>query len=86
MHATFECALLTHGIPLFSLCLQTSVSHMSHLGGLLCGLMPAFIILPNLKWERWEVVLPVLGGMCIAAFFVVLPVWLYVQAFPDMKC
>lgn len=54
-----------------------STSHISHAGGLICGLLPSFLILPNLKSERWEAVLPLLGGASILVWFVVLPVWLY---------
>lgn len=31
-----------------------SVSHFSHIGGLLCGLFPSVIFMPNVKRCRWE--------------------------------
>ena len=56
-------------------------SNISHAGGLLCGLLPSFLILPNLKSERWEAALPLVGVLCVLGFFVVLPVWLYTVRF-----
>lgn len=53
------------------------MSHLSHLGGLLCGLLPSFLLLPQLGSERWEAALPLVGLACTLAIFVALPVWLY---------
>ena len=29
------------------------VSHFSHVGGFICGLVPSFLFLPNLQDKRW---------------------------------
>ena len=35
---------------------RTNVSHFSHLGGLLCGLFPSFVFLPNVTNRRYRAV------------------------------
>lgn len=34
----------------------SSVSHWSHIGGLICGIFPSFLFLPNIKDKRWKAV------------------------------
>lgn len=34
----------------------SSVSHWSHIGGLVCGIFPSFLFLPNIKDRRWKAV------------------------------
>eukprot|EP00877_Chromochloris_zofingiensis_P014440 jgi/Chrzof1/924/Cz01g33230.t1 len=62
---------------------QAYVSHISHIGGLVCGLFPAFLCLPHLSSERWEALLPLIGVSAVLGVFVALPVWLYKIALPD---
>lgn len=45
-----------------------NVSHFSHLGGLLCGLFPPFLFLPNLKRQQSERTKKVLCGLELSRF------------------
>lgn len=45
-----------------------NVSHFSHLGGLLCGLFPPFLFLPNLKRQQSERTKKVLCGLDFSRF------------------
>ncbi|KXZ56948.1 hypothetical protein GPECTOR_1g855 [Gonium pectorale] len=56
---------------------QGSVSAMTHLGGLLCGLLPSLLVLPRLASERAEAAWPALGGAAVLTWFTVLPAWVY---------
>lgn len=58
-------------------CPQPFVSAYSHVGGLLCGSLPALLILPSLGSERWEAALPIFGGSGLLIYFAVLLTWLY---------
>mmetsp|Transcript_1755 Transcript_1755/g.6118 ORF Transcript_1755/g.6118 Transcript_1755/m.6118 type:complete len:565 (-) Transcript_1755:161-1855(-) len=64
---------------------SATTSHWSHLGGLLCGLFPAFLFLPNFKSERWEAALPVLGLLTLLVVFIVFPIVVY-KGLDDMCC
>lgn len=57
---------------------------MSHLGGLLCGLLPSFLILPRLGSERWEAAWPLVGFTSILVWFSVLPAFVYTQRLPGV--
>jgi len=59
-----------------------SISNFSHLGGLFTGIFPIVNVLPNLKEERWEVVLVYVGifsgimefvGLPLIYFYIVVP-------------
>jgi hypothetical protein len=71
----------THPAPIP---LQAGISHASHLGGLLCGLAPALLLLPRLGSERWEAAAPALGGLALAVWFSVLPAWVYAARLPGL--
>ncbi|KAG2489608.1 hypothetical protein HYH03_011888 [Edaphochlamys debaryana] len=62
---------------------QGGLSNMSHLGGLLCGLLPALVILPRLASERCEAAWPAVGGLALVVWFSVLPAWLYAVRLPQ---
>lgn len=62
------------------------MSHCAHLGGLLCGLFPSFLILPNFKSERWEAALPVLGLAAMFVVFVFFPTYIYEVHLPAVCC
>ena len=64
--------------------MQKYVSHVSHVGGMLCGLFPAFLFLPRLQSERWEAVLPLLGIAVLLGVFVALPAYLYAAVLPGV--
>ncbi len=66
------------------LLLQKDVSHVSHMGGMLCGLFPAFLFLPRLQSERWEALLPLLGILVMLGVFAALPVYLYKVVLPPL--
>lgn len=61
-------------------------SHMSHVGGLICGLFPAFVFLPNLNHERWEAILPIAGTLFLIIAFITLPVIFYHDKYPHLDC
>ncbi len=62
---------------------QSHISHMSHVGGLLCGLLPGLLVLPRLGSERWEAAWPALGALGVATWFAVLPAWVYAVRLPQ---
>ena len=64
----------------------TGTSHLSHVGGFVCGLFPAFLFLPNLHSEAWEAWLPYLGAAVALAVYVALPTYFYVAQFPGISC
>lgn len=59
-------------------------SHLSHVGGFVCGLFPAFLFLPNLghAHEKWEAVLPWISIPIILCIFTGLPSYFYKYRFP----
>jgi len=61
-------------------------SHMSHVGGFLCGLLPALVLLPNPHrgWVEWAFTLGGLLG-CLA-IFVALPCIFYLRQLPQVCC
>lgn len=63
-----------------------SSSVWSHVGGFLCGLFPSFLFLPNLRSEKWEQILPILGGFVMLGVFAGLPVYFYQRVFPHLDC
>ena len=52
----------------------TGVSHLSHFGGLVSGLFPAFLFLPNFVREEWEVHLPHVGIAVLLLVLCVFPI------------
>lgn len=64
----------------------TGTSHLSHLGGFLSGLFPAFLFLPSLRSERWESYLPIGGGLALIVASVALPTYVYVGVYADLVC
>mmetsp|Transcript_63826 Transcript_63826/g.201930 ORF Transcript_63826/g.201930 Transcript_63826/m.201930 type:complete len:215 (-) Transcript_63826:61-705(-) len=75
--------MIFFGLSIFT---EKDTSHMSHIGGLFCGLFPSFLVLPNMKAERWEMVLPFLGVGTIIMVFLVVPVWVYFHTLPKIDC
>ena len=65
---------------------EGSTSHVSHAGGLLCGLMPSFLFLPNFNSEKWEAMLPPLGLLTVLCVFVFMPIAIYQSVLPDLCC
>lgn len=63
-----------------------STSVWSHVGGFLCGLFPSFLFLPNLRSEKWEQILPILGGFVMLGVFVALPTYFYRHRLPQLQC
>jgi membrane associated rhomboid family serine protease len=62
-------------------------SHMSHVGGLLCGMLPALVLLPNVHHGgRGEVALVAAGAAGSAAIFVALPCIFYLRLLPAVCC
>ena len=66
--------------------LEGQTSHLSHVGGLLCGLLPSFVFLPNFSSERWEVALPPLGILTILLVCGVLPPYVYHETLEKLDC
>lgn len=64
----------------------TGTSHLSHVGGFVCGLFPSFLFLPNLHSEWWEAWLPIAGGLVAVVVYVSLPVYFYVSKLPNSHC
>ncbi|EFJ48541.1 hypothetical protein VOLCADRAFT_90873 [Volvox carteri f. nagariensis] len=61
---------------------QGNMSSMAHVGGLLCGLLPALMVLPRLGSEHWEAAWPALGLLAVVVCFAVLPAWVYTRRLP----
>lgn len=70
----------------FTLLTEGNTSHVSHVGGFLAGLFPSFIFLPNLKYAKWEAILPYLGGLTMIFFYVFLPFFVYLDIIPSNGC
>lgn len=67
--------------------LQVKISHLSHVGGLICGLFLSFLFLPKLrKGRRWEMLLPALGLGVFVLFYIAIPVYLYCFRFKSIDC
>ncbi len=66
--------------------LQGNLSNFSHVGGLVCGLLVSFVILPNKRLDLWQRVLPWLGALGVVVWFTVLPPYTYHHVFPRMDC
>ena len=61
-------------------------SVMSHIGGFVCGLFPAFLFLPNLSHEKWEAALPVLAAVFTLVVYTTLPAYFYQHTLKHMTC
>ena len=66
--------------------LEGQTSHLSHVGGLICGLLPSFAFLPNFSSERWEVALPPLGILTILLVGGLLPPYVYHETLKKLDC
>lgn len=67
--------------------LQSSgTSHLSHLGGFLCGLFPSFLFLPDLRRERIEAWFPIVGGGVMLIIFTSLPSYFYTSVVKNLHC
>jgi membrane associated rhomboid family serine protease len=62
----------------------TGTSHMSHVGGFLCGVLPALVLLPNVHRTRGEAVATALGAAGCLAMFIALPLVFYKQQLPQL--
>ncbi|CAD7700977.1 unnamed protein product [Ostreobium quekettii] len=65
---------------------EVGVSHLSHVGGLVCGLFPAFLFLPKLNDERVEAWFPIVGGFVMLVVFVSLPAYVYAHVLDSLDC
>ena len=62
-------------------------SHMSHVGGFLCGMLPALVLLPNVhRGGRGEAALVAAGAAGSVAIFVALPCIFYLSLLPAVCC
>ncbi|GMH43202.1 hypothetical protein BSKO_11124 [Bryopsis sp. KO-2023] len=66
--------------------IKHGTSHLSHLGGLVCGLFPSFLFLPKLKGERLEAWFPLLGGTVMLVVFITLPTHFYLSIVKNLEC
>ena len=65
---------------------DSGVSHLSHFGGLISGLFPSFLFLPNFVKEDWEVHLPHCGLAVIIIVFIIFPIVIYQHTLPGITC
>lgn len=65
---------------------SASISVAAHVGGLVCGLFPAFLFLPRLSHERWEAALPILGAVVTLVIYVTLPTYFYEYVLVRLQC
>lgn len=65
---------------------NSGTSHLSHLGGFLCGLFPSFLFLPDLRKERIEAWFPIIGGGVMVLIFTALPSYFYAVVVKDLSC
>ena len=61
-------------------------SVMSHVGGFVCGLFPAFLFLPNLSHEKWEATLPVVAVVFTVIVYTTLPAYFYRHTLKHLNC
>ena len=61
-------------------------SVMSHIGGFVCGLFPAFLFLTNLSHEKWEAALPVIAVVFTLVVYTTLPVYFYQHTLKHLTC
>ncbi|KAK9803187.1 hypothetical protein WJX72_011823 [[Myrmecia] bisecta] len=79
--------LMTCFLVYFIITVATSpagTSHLSHVGGFICGLFPAFLFLPNLRSEKWEAGLPIAGGVVMVLIFTIFPIVFYKKILPTI--
>ena len=65
---------------------RAGVSVAGHVGGFVCGLFPAFLFLPRLSHEKWEAVLPLVGGVATLVIYITLPMYFYLHTFVKLRC
>ncbi|KAK3252000.1 hypothetical protein CYMTET_38690 [Cymbomonas tetramitiformis] len=63
---------------------ESNTSHLSHVGGFLCGLFPSFLVLPNFRAEKWEAMLPWAGLIVMVATFCIFPAIVYQVKFAEL--
>jgi len=61
-----------------------SISNFSHVGGLYTGIFPILNILPNLKEEKWEVILLYTGVLSAIMEFIGLPIIFFCAIAPPI--
>jgi membrane associated rhomboid family serine protease len=61
-------------------------SHMSHVGGILCGLLSAVVLLRNPHRSRVEWAAMAVGAAGCLAIFVALPLLFYLHQLPRISC
>jgi hypothetical protein len=59
---------------------------LTPLGGALAGALPAALLLPHVKSEKYEWFLPYLAAASSAAFCLLLPAVLYGDSLPRLSC
>lgn len=59
---------------------------LTPLGGALAGCLPALLLLPHVKSEKYEWFLPYLAGASTLAFCVLLPAVLYGDSLQRLSC
>lgn len=64
----------------------TGTSHMSHVGGFLCGLLSALVLLPNVHSGRGEAAATAAGAAGCLAIFLTLPLFFYLRQLPHVCC
>ena len=63
-----------------------TISVAAHVGGLVCGMFPAFLFLPRLSHEKWEAALPILGAVFTVVIYITLPTYFYKHVLPHLTC
>lgn len=61
-------------------------SHMSHVGGLLCGLLPALVLLPSVHRGGRREALVAAGAAGSVAIFAAVPCVFYLRLLPGVCC
>lgn len=64
----------------------TGTSHMSHVGGFMCGLLAALVILRNPHRGRAELACTAVGAAGCLAIFIALPCIFYLHQLPRVQC
>ncbi|GMH33948.1 hypothetical protein BSKO_01782 [Bryopsis sp. KO-2023] len=71
---------------IMTILLEEYSSHVSHVGGFLCGVVSSLLFLKSLKYERLEAAVVWLTLGFLVVFFTLLPVILYGNVLPDLSC
>ncbi len=67
---------------------QQNISNYSHLGGVLCGLVPSLAFLPTVNTPRDTVqhVLRAVGALFAVLWFSIMPWAVWSRVLPDLSC